>query len=83
MAWIGQADEWDVVFCPITAVGIGAIGANRQDFRVTRGKGRIIISQAVEMGAAIGSHESAQKNKDDVFFAFEIRKAQGLAAGIL
>ncbi len=82
VAGVRQTDEGQAVFVPIVAISVGAIGANRQDFRVTRGEGRVIIAQAREMGAAVRSHKAAQEGQDEIFLAFEIRKAIGLAVEI-
>ena len=79
---VGQANVGQVVFAPVAAVGIGAVGANGEDFRVTRGKGRVIIAQASEMGAAVGSHKSAQKDQDEILFALEIRQLNKIAVNV-
>ena len=79
---VRQADIRNVVFRPVAAIGVGAIGANGENFRVTRGKGRVIIAQACEMSAAVGSHKSAQEDQNGIFFAFKFRKAHGIARNI-
>jgi hypothetical protein len=83
MVRVRQTDKRDAVFAPIEAVGLGAIRTDADDFRVTRGEGRIIAAQAREMGAAIGSQKTAQKNKDDVFPALVICKAYGFAVEVI
>ena len=70
---VGQAGIRELIFAPVTAVGSGAIRANCEDFRVTRGEGRIIIAQAREMGAAVRSKKTAQEDQNQVFLAFETR----------
>lgn len=72
VAGVGQTDEGQAVFVPIVAIGVGAIGANRQDFRVTRGEGLVIVAQAREMGAAMRSHKAAQEGQDKVFLSLEV-----------
>lgn len=72
MLGVGQANVRQVVFCPIAAIGVGAVGADGKDFRVTRGEGRVIIAQAREMGAAVWSHKPAQEDEEKVLFALEI-----------
>ncbi len=72
MFGVGQADEGQVVLAPVAAVGVESIGADGEDFRVTRGEGRIIVAQAREMGAAVRSHKSAQEDEDEMLFVFEI-----------
>jgi hypothetical protein len=69
---VRQADIGDFVVFPMAAIGLGAIRANAQDFRVTRGEGRIVIPQAFEMGAAVRSHKPAQEDQYDVFLAFKV-----------
>lgn len=76
---VGQAKERQSVFGPITAVGVGAVGANGEDFRVTRRKGRIVIAQAGEMSAAMRSHKSAQEDQDDIFLAAQFCQMEGFA----
>ncbi len=79
---VGQAEVGEVVLAPVAAVGVGSIGTDGKDFRVTRGEGRVIVAQAREMGAAVRSHEAAQESQDEVVFAFEISKADEFAAEI-
>jgi len=80
---VGQADVGDFVVFPVAAVGFGAVWANAHDFRVTRGKGRIVIPKAFEMGAAVGSHKPAQEDQDNVFPILEISQADGIALEIV
>ncbi len=72
---VGQANVGQIFRLPITTVSIGSVGADGEDFRVTRGKGRIIFAQAREMGAAMRSHKAAQEDQNDVFLAFELAQA--------
>jgi hypothetical protein len=67
---VGQADIGNFVVFPVALVGLGAVRADAQDFRVTRGEGRIVIPQAFEMGAAEGSHKPAREDQNDIFLAF-------------
>lgn len=79
MFGVGQPNEWQIILCPITAVSIGAVGADCKDFRVTRGEGRVVVAQAREMGAAVWSHEAAQEDQNDIFLAAKVRKPDGTA----
>jgi hypothetical protein len=79
---VRQASEREAVFAPVAAVGIGAIGADGEDFRVTRGECRIIIAQAREMGAAMRSHKAAQEDENEVLFVFEIRETHWAARNV-
>jgi hypothetical protein len=67
---------------PVTAISIRAIGADGEDFRVTRGEGRNIVAQAREMGAAVWSQKSAQENQDNVFLRVELRQPDNFAVKI-
>jgi hypothetical protein len=82
MFWVGQADKGQSFVRPVAGKRLGAIGANRQNDRVTRGKSREIVAQAREMGAAIRSKEPAQEDQDNVFLTFELRKPDGIAITI-
>lgn len=64
---------------PIVAISIRAVRADADDFRVTRGEGRILVAQAGEMGAAEGSHKPAQEDQNDIFPALEARKLNRIA----
>jgi hypothetical protein len=72
MFGIGQAWKRQVFFFPITLEGFGSIGAKAKDFRVTRGKGRILIPQTREMGAAVRSKKAPQKDQDNILFPFKL-----------
>ncbi len=79
MPGVGQTKIRELIFGPMALVGLGSIRANADDLRVTRAEGRIIITQAFEMGAAMRSHESAQENQNNVLAAFVIREFYGAA----
>ncbi len=72
MFGVGQAGVGEIVFFPIAAVAVGAVGAYGQDFRVTRGKGRVVVAQAREVGAAVWSQKAAQKDQDDIFLTTKV-----------
>jgi hypothetical protein len=82
MFWVGQANKWQSLVRPVTGKGFGAIGANRQDNRVTRGEGRKIVAQAREMCAAIRSEKPAQEDQYNVFLALKLGKPDGIAIDI-
>ncbi len=79
---VRQADEGQVVLCPVAAVGIGAIGPNGENFRVTRGEGRVVIAQPRKMSAAVWSHEAAQEGQNNIFLAAKGRKPHRVAVEI-
>jgi hypothetical protein len=83
VAGIGQADKWDAVFSPIEAVGFGAIRADTNNFRVTRGEGRVIIAQAREMSAAIRSQKPAQEYEDNMSTVLVICEAYSFAIEVI
>jgi len=76
---VRQTNIREFVLFPIMTKGVAPIRADTDDFRVTRGEGRILVAQAREMGAAEGSHESAQEDQHDIFLAREARKPDGIA----
>ena len=59
MFGVWQTNIWQAFGIPVTLECLQVVGADGQDFRVTRGEGRILVAQGGEMGAAIGSHKSA------------------------
>jgi hypothetical protein len=59
MLRVRQANVRDFLNLPVTLERFGAIRANGDDFRVTRGKGGILVAQGGKMGATIGSHKAA------------------------
>lgn len=71
MLRVGQAGVRELIFAPVALVSGRAVGANGEDFRVTRGEGRIIIAQAREMGAAVRSQKAAQEDQNQVFSTFK------------
>ena len=80
--WIGQPDKGQSFAGPVTTEGFGPIRPYANNDRVTRGEGRQIVAQAREMSAAVGSHEPAQKNQQDIFLTQKIRQAHALALHI-
>jgi len=80
--WIWQSDKGQSFTGPVTAEGLGPIRTDANNDRVTRGEGRQIVAQAREMSAAVGSHEPAQKNQQDIFLTQKIRQAHALALHI-
>jgi hypothetical protein len=73
MLRVRQADERQFFSFPIAQKRFGAVGADRQDNRVTRGKGRKIVAQAREMSAAVRSQKSAQEDQHDLLLADILR----------
>lgn len=67
---VGQAYEGKFLNFPIALIKDRTIRPDCKDFRVTRGKGLILVAKAGEMGAAIRSAKPAQESKDNMFFAF-------------
>jgi hypothetical protein len=82
MAGVGQPDEGQAFALPVAPEDRQVIRLNCQDRRVTRGKGREVVSQAGEMRAAVGSKEAAQEDQNDVFVAAEAREPHRRAAHI-
>jgi hypothetical protein len=72
MPGVGQTNEGKFFSFPIAFISVRTIWANGKDFRVTRGKSRILVAQASEMCAAIRSQKTAQEGKNDMLFASEI-----------
>lgn len=79
---VRESDEGDGFGFPVAFEGVGSIGSDAEDFRVTRGKGRVVLAQAGEVGAAVGSHEAARKDQHDVLFSAEVGQADGLSVGV-
>jgi hypothetical protein len=77
--WVGQTNEGQAFNFPISHKGFGAIGADRQDNRVTRGEGRKIIAQTRKMGAAVRSKKPAQEDQDNVFLPRKLQKTHHVA----
>ena len=67
--WIGQPNKGQFFGFPIMLEGSRTIRTDRDNDRVTRGEGRQIIAQMREMGAAVGSHKSAQKDQYNILFS--------------
>jgi hypothetical protein len=82
MLGVRQANERDFFRCPVTPKGLWAIRAYGQDFRVTRGKSRILVAQRGEMGAAIWSHKTAQENQDNIFLTTKVKQTDRAAMNI-
>jgi hypothetical protein len=75
---VWQTDKGQVFTFPIPLKGFGAIWTNREYDCVTRSKIRKLITQLREMGAAIGSQKTAQKNKHYVFFATVVKQTDSV-----
>ena len=81
--WIRQPDKGQFLGFPITFEGVGSIRTNRQNHRVTRGKGLKIIAHAREMGPTVGSHKTAQKDEKNIFFAAKTGQTDFAASQIV
>jgi hypothetical protein len=75
MLGVRQTNEGQVFNFPVTHKRFGAIGADCQNDRVTRGEGRKIIAQAREMSAAVRSQKPAQEDQNDILLPCILRKA--------
>lgn len=82
MTGVGQANERQVVLSPIASIGVWAVRTNGEDFRVTRGEGRVVVAQAREVGAAVRSHEAAQEGQHHIPFSAKVRKSNRVAVEI-
>lgn len=69
---VREPNEGDFLGFPVTFEGVGAVRANADDFRVTRGKGRVVLAQVGEVGAAIRSDKAARKDQHDMLRAEKI-----------
>jgi len=65
VARIGQADERKPVLVPILTKGVLAVRSNGEDLGAAGGELFVIITQARQLRAAVGSHEAPQKCKHD------------------
>jgi len=74
MLGVRQTDKRELFAFPISGEGFESIRSNGQDFRVTRGERRILVPQAGEMGAAVGSHEPAQERQNNMFLTLKTRQ---------
>jgi hypothetical protein len=79
---IGQANIRDVLRFPVTAKGCWAIRANGDDFRVTRGKGGILVAQGGEMRTAVRSHKTTQEDQNDVLLAAKIKQPHQISVDV-
>lgn len=79
---VGKPNEGDGFGFPVALESVGTIGPDAQDFRVTRGKGRVVLAQAGEVCAAVGSHEAARKDQHHMLCAAKIGEADGVAVGV-
>ena len=61
MPGIGQADKWYSFISPILLECRKCIRTNRQDHRVTAPELLMLITQARQLRAAVGSHKAAQE----------------------
>ncbi len=56
---VWQTNIWQAFGIPVTLEFLWVIRADGDNFRVTRGEGRILVTQGGEISAAVGSHKSA------------------------
>jgi len=70
--WIGQPNKGQSFSFPVTFEGLGPIRTDGNDDRVTRGESRQLVAQTREMSTAVGSHEPAQENQQDIFLTQKI-----------
>jgi hypothetical protein len=82
MFGVRQANKWQVFILPVALESSGVIRPYGDDFRLTGGESRIVIAQAREMGAAVGSHKAAQEDQDNVFLVPELEQADRVALDI-
>ncbi len=82
MIGIGKTGEWYCFFHPISFHNIRSLWSDGQDLCLTGSEFRIILTQAREVGAAIGSEETAQKNNHHIFALAKFRKAHCIAIDI-
>jgi hypothetical protein len=73
MLRVRQTDKGKLFALPITDISFEVIRSDGQDFRVTRGERLIIVPQAGEMSAAVGSHEPTQECQYDILPSMVIR----------
>jgi len=73
MRRVRQADEWDVLICPISLEFLRAVWTNRDDLGIARGEFGVAELYARQLRAAIRSHETAQECKHNGFTAAKTR----------
>jgi len=76
---VRQAGEGQGVLLPMLPKGGSIIGSDDKNFRVTRGKRRILVPQAEEMGAAVGSHKSACEDEEKILLPCKVLQAEEVA----
>jgi hypothetical protein len=79
---VRAAGEGHVIFFPIAAESIRAIGTQRDDLRAAGSKFGIVLTQLRQMLAAVGSDKSARENQNNGLFALVIGQADGIPVGI-
>ena len=62
---VRQTNKRNAFILPILLKGRQRIGANRQDFHTAACKLFILITQARQLRAAVGSHKTTQEGKQD------------------
>jgi hypothetical protein len=67
MVRVGQAKKGDLFILPVLSEGSRRIGSYGQDFCPPASELLIIISQARQLRAAVGSHKTAQERQDNRF----------------
>ena len=64
MLRVGQADEGNPLILPVLTENRCGIGSHSQDFCAAARELFVLIAQARQLRAAVGSHESAQERQD-------------------
>jgi len=82
LAYVGQADERDIILAPIFGELSGFIRPDSQDFSPARRELSVAISQTRQLRAAVRSHETAQEGQHDHFLAAIGRQPYGISVYI-
>ena len=78
VAVIGKAHERIVLGLPYLFETAWPLGAYDENFCISRYELFILLTQLREVGAAVGSHETARENQQYVPFPVIIREAYGV-----
>lgn len=63
MIRVGQADERNMLTVPVLLKGIEGIWSHGKDFHAAAEKFTVLITQARQLRAAVGSHKAAQESQ--------------------
>ena len=69
MVHVRQADERDLLILPIPLEDGGCVRAHGKDFRAATRELSVLIPQARQLRAAVGSHKAAQEGEHYRFAA--------------